>query len=148
MFSVGSMAAQFLSFPLWKKWAEQKSNVLVFVLSAVGMATIPFLTVLSTNLYYLTLVQMASGFFLAGTVLLLFNLLLEQSPEEFRTYCITTYNVLLSVVAFIAPQIGIWLLEELGVTPSMYISSILRFLSAFLFFIVYLRYSRKTEVGA
>jgi MFS family permease len=148
MFSVGSMTAQFLSFPLWKKWAEQRSNVLVFVLSAVGMATIPFLTVLSTNLYYITLIQTASGFFLAGTVLLLFNLLLEQSPEEVRTYCITTYNVLLSVVAFIAPQVGIALLDELGVETSMYISSLLRFLAAALFFVVYLRYSRKTVVEA
>ena len=83
------------------------------------MATTPFLTVLSTNLYYLTLVQTTSGFFLSGTVLLLFNLLLEQSPEASRTYCITTYNVLLAVVAFLAPQIGIWLLDMLGVETAM-----------------------------
>ncbi|MGF6950553.1 MFS family permease [Neobacillus sp. B4I6] len=58
------------------------------------MATASFLTVLSTNLIYLTFVSMTSGFFLSGTMLLLFNLLLEQSPPEKRTYCITTYNVL------------------------------------------------------
>ena len=100
MFSVGNMLMQIFTFPLWKRWADRKSNVLILVWAAIGMATTPFLTVLSTNLYYLTLVQTISGFFLSGVVLLLFNLLLEQSPEVSRTYCITTYNVLLAVVGF------------------------------------------------
>ena len=142
MFSVGSMLMQILTFPLWKKWAEQRSNIQVFVWAAIGMATTPFLTILSTNLYYLTLVQTTSGFFLSGTVLILFNLLLEQSPEASRTYCITTYNVLLAVMAFIAPQIGIWLLEVWGVEIAMTVNSGLRFLSAVLFFVVYIRFAR------
>ena len=141
------MLMQILTFPLWKKWAERKSNVLVFVWAAIGMATTPFLTVLSSNLYYLTLVQTTSGFFLAGVVLLLFNLLLEQSPESLRTYCITTYNVLLSIVAFIAPQIGIWLLDLFGVEKAMYINSSLRLLSAALFFVVYIRYARDSKTS-
>jgi len=142
MFSVGNMLMQILTFPLWKKWAERQSNVRVFVWAAIGMATTPFLTVLSTNLYYLTLVQTMSGFFLSGVVLLLFNLLLEQSPVESRTYCITTYNVLLAFVAFIAPQIGIWMLNAWGVEMAMYLNSALRLLSAALFFVVHLRYGR------
>lgn len=145
MFSVGSMLAQFISFPLWRKWAEKRSNTLVFVWAAIGMATTPFLTVLSTNLYYITLIQTSSGFFLAGIVLLLFNLLLEQSPEAVRTYCITTYNVLLSVVAVIAPQIGILLLDTLGVDVAMYINSAVRFFCALLFFIVYLKYAKSVK---
>ena len=142
MFSVGNMLMQILTFPLWKKWAEQRSNVRVFVWAAIGMASTPFLTVLSTNFYYLTFVQTISGFFLSGVVLLSFNLLLEQSPEASRTYCITTYNVLLAFMAFLAPQIGIWLLNLWGVEMAMYINSGLRLLSAAVFFAVYLRYGR------
>jgi MFS family permease len=142
IFSVGSQLVQIFSFPLWKKWADQKSNTLIFFWVAVGMATAPALTVLSTNLYYLTLVQMTSGFFVSGTTLILFNLLLEQSPAEKRTYCITTYNVLLSFVAFIAPQIGVWLLQETGIHMSMYISTILRFSSACLFLLMYLKFKK------
>lgn len=142
IFSVANQLVQIFSFPLWKKWAEQKSNTLIFIWVAVGMATAPFLTVLSTNLFYITIVQMTSGFFVSGTTLLLFNLLLEQSPKEKRTYCITTYNVLLSFVAFIAPQIGIWLLEVTGIQTSMEINSILRFMSAMVFLLMYLRFTR------
>ncbi len=138
MFAVGSMLMQFLTFPLWKKWADKYSNMQVFIWTAIGMSTTPFLTVLSTNLYYLTLIQTTSGFFVSGTVLLLFNLLLEQSPERYRTYGITTYNVLLAFVAFVAPQIGIWLLDVIGMNMSMYISSGLRLLGAGAFLYVFL----------
>ena len=144
MFSAGSMLMQFLTFPLWKKWADRYSNMQVFIWAAIGMATTPFLTVLSTNLYYLTLIQTTSGFFLSGTVLLLFNLLLEQSPEKHRIYCITTYNILLAFVAFIAPQIGIWSLNIIGMNFSMYISSGLRLLGAGAFLYVFLL-NRRTQ---
>jgi len=138
MFSVGSALVQFLSFPVWKRWAEKYTNMRVFIWSAIGMASTPFLVVLSTNLYYLTFINTVTGFFLSGTVLILFNLLLEQSPIESRTYCITTYNVLLAFVAFIAPQVGIFLLELFGMDIAMFISSGLRLLSAGGFLGVYI----------
>jgi hypothetical protein len=77
----------------------------------------------------------------------LFNLLLEQSPTEKRTYCITTYNVLLSFVAFIAPQIGIWLLEVTGIQKSMDIISILRFISAIVFFLMYIKFMKNKKTA-
>lgn len=142
VFSVACQLVQIFTFPLWKKWAEEKSNTLMLVWAALGMALVPFLTILSTNLFYLTCVQAISGFFISGVVLLLFNLLLEQSPEETRTYCITTYNVLLSFVAFVAPQIGIILLEALGIQKSMEINSIMRIGSAMVFLLMYYKTRR------
>lgn len=147
IFSVASQLVQIFSFPLWNKWAEQKSNTLMLFWVAMGMATAPILTVLSTNLIYLTFVQMSSGFFVSGTTLLLFNLLLEQSPEVKRTYCITTYNVLLSFVAFIAPQIGIWLLDQTGMQTAMGINTVLRFLSAFVFFLMYVKFMKTKKTA-
>jgi len=145
IFSVACQLVQIFTFPLWKKWAEEKSNTLMLVWAALGMALVPFLTILSTNLFYLTCVQALSGFFISGVVLLLFNLLLEQSPQETRTYCITTYNVLLSFVAFIAPQLGILLLEGLGIQKSMELNSIMRIGSAFVFLLMYSRTRKYTQ---
>ncbi len=145
IFSVANQLVQIFSFPLWKKWAEQKSTILMLVWVAVGMATAPVLNVVSTNLVYLTVVSMISGFFVSGTTLLLFNLLLEQSPKETRTYCITSYNVLLSFVAFIAPQIGIWLLEVTNMQITMDINSILRLMSAFVFLLMYVKFKKNKE---
>ncbi|CRK80871.1 MFS transporter [Neobacillus massiliamazoniensis] len=146
IFSVANQLVQIFSFPLWKKWAEQKSNTLIFFWVALGMSTAPILNVLSTNLYYLTVVSMSSGFFVSGTTLLLFNLLLEQSPVEKRTYCITSYNVLLSFMAFIAPQIGIWLLDQNGMQSAMGISTVLRFLSSLVFLLMYVRFMKNKKL--
>ena len=137
MFNVGSMIAQIFSFSLWRKWSQKYGNMRVFVWVAFGMSTAPLLTVLSTNYFYLVWMYALSGFFVSGTVLILFNLLLENSPQEVRTYCITTYNVLLAIIAFISPQIGIWLLEMFAMNNAMYISTMLRFLAAIGFLVLY-----------
>lgn len=139
MFNVASMIAQIIAYPLWRKWSEQNGNMRVFVWVAFGMSTAPFLMVLSTNLYYLTFMSLLSGFFVAGTVLILFNLLLENSPKEIRTYCITSYNVILALIAFVSPQIGIWLLEAFNMDVAMNVSSSVRIAAALGFLYVYLR---------
>ena len=139
MFNVASMIAQIVAFPLWRKWSEKHGNMRVFIWIAFGMSTAPFLTALSTNLYYLTFMFFISGFFVAGTILILFNLLLENSPKQTRTYCITSYNVLLAIIAFVSPQIGIWLLEQFNMTIAMNISTIVRFAAALGFVYVYFR---------
>lgn len=139
MFNVGNMVAQIFAFPLWRKWSEQYGNMRVFVWVAFGMSTAPLLTALSTNLYYLTLMYAVSGIFVSGTVLILFNLLLENSPQETRTYCITIYNVLLAIIAFISPQIGIWMLEMFNMDVALNISTIVRLAAAIGFLYVYIR---------
>ncbi|WP_341321982.1 MFS transporter [Solibacillus sp. FSL H8-0523] len=146
MFNVANMLAQIVSFGLWKKWSQKYGNMRVFVWVAFGMSTAPLLTVLSTNLYYLTAMMMLSGIFVSGTVLILFNLLLENSPKEVRTYCITTYNVLLAIIAFTAPQIGIWLLETYAMDIAMYSSTVMRFLAAICFLVLYI-VRRKRQIA-
>ncbi|MCH7323874.1 MFS transporter [Solibacillus sp. MA9] len=146
MFNVANMLAQIFSFNLWKNWSQKYGNMGVFVWVAFGMSTAPLLMVLSTNLYYLTAMSMLSGFFVSGTVLILFNLLLENSPQEVRTYCITSYNVLLAIIAFISPQIGIWLLETYSMDIAMYLSTAMRFLAAVGFFVLYYVRKKRTQV--
>lgn len=132
------MIAQIFSFSLWRKWSQKYGNMSVFVWVAFGMSTAPLLMVLSTNLYYLAAMSFLSGLFVSGTVLILFNLLLENSPQEVRTYCITTYNVLLAVIAFSSPQIGIWLLETYSMETAMYLSTAVRFFAAVGFLLLYI----------
>ena len=139
MFNVGSMVAQIIAFPIWRRLSEKYGNMRIFVWVSFGMSTAPFLTVMSTNYYYLTFMTMLSGFFVAGTVFILFNLLLENSPLETRTYCITTYNVLLAVIAFCAPQVGIFLLETFTMDIAMLLSTIVRFTAAVGFLYVYFK---------
>ncbi|WP_336047034.1 MFS transporter [Solibacillus ferritrahens] len=143
MFNVANMSAQIFSFSFWRKWSQKYGNMYVFVWVAFGMSTAPLLMVLSTNLYYLVAMSLLSGLFVSGTVLILFNLLLENSPQEVRTYCITSYNVLLATIAFTSPQIGIWLLETYTMEVAMYLSTAVRFLAAVGFFVLYIVRKRR-----
>ena len=133
-FTVSNQISQIVSYPWWAKMADKWSNRTLLVWISIGMALAPILNILSINYVYLLFINFFSGFFVSGTVLILFNSLLEVSEEEHRTSYIANYNFLLSIVAFIAPQVGVYLLETFSMNTSMILSTIFRGLSA-LFFI-------------
>lgn len=133
LFSVANQIAQIVSFKWWGKMSDKHGLLKMLFIAALGMGSAPLLTILSTNLIYLTLINLFTGLFLSGTILLLFNQLLNVSPSEDRSSCIGNYNILLSIVGFIAPQIGVLLLETYNMNEAMIISIFMRILGALLF---------------
>jgi MFS family permease len=136
-FSVANQIAQIVSFKWWGRMSDKYSNAKMLILVSIGMASTPILTILSSNLLYLTIVNATSGLFVSGTVLILFNQLLEITNEENRSAYIANYNVLLAIVGFIAPQFGVFLLEQSNMDVAMITSGILRASSALLFLGMY-----------
>ena len=144
LFTISSQLAQVLSFKWWAKMADKHSTAKMLFMATVGMALTPFLTVLSLNLPYLVFVNALAGFSLSGTVLLLFNQLLEVTTKENRTEAISNYNILLAIIAFISPQVGVWILEISNMTVAMNVSASLRFLTGFMFLGLFY-YLKKTK---
>jgi hypothetical protein len=95
LFSVTNQLAQIVSIKWWAKAANRWGNTMLLFVAATGMATAPILTILSTSLIYITLINLWIGLFVSGTNLLLFNQLLKVSPEKNRTIYIANYNFLL-----------------------------------------------------
>ncbi|WP_409305561.1 MFS transporter [Peribacillus sp. SCS-155] len=143
LFSVSNQLAQIVSIKWWAKFADRWGNSMLLFVAAAGMATAPVLTILSTNLVYITLINIWIGIFVAGTNLLLFNQLLSATPDETRTNYIANYNFILAIVGFIAPQIGVVLLNGMGINSAMVIVSVARFAAAFSFLIVALKLDKK-----
>lgn len=139
--TVANQIGQIISFKWWGRMADKHSNSKMLAITALGMATAPFLTILSTNMLYLTFVNFTSGLFVSGTVLLLFNQLLEVTKEENRSSFIAQYNILLAIIGFIAPQVGVYLLHLSSVETAMNIASVLRAVSGgvFLVFFLYMK---------
>lgn len=133
IFLVANQISQVASFKWWGRMSDRYGTVPMLFLAAFGMGSAPILTILSTNLYYLTAINLITGAFQAGTVLLLFNQLLAASKEDNRTAYISNYNALLSIIGFIAPQFGVWLLETFSMDMAMTLSTLFRCSSAFLF---------------
>ncbi|WP_052330088.1 MFS transporter [Thermicanus aegyptius] len=142
-FTVANQLSQIFAYPYWSRFANKYGNSAMLFLSGLGLATAPTLTILSPNLFYLVLVNLWTGIPVAGVTMLLFNQLLHVSPENERTTYIAGYNIIIGLVGFIAPQVGVWLLELGDIYSSMNISSVFRLIGAFSFLGVFLLYERK-----
>jgi hypothetical protein len=92
------------------------------------------LTVLSPNLIWLVGVSLYSGLFASGMTLLLFTELLHAAPVHERSGAIVFYNVVLGLVAFLAPEFGVYLLPLVGIKGTMLLSTVGRIIAAMLFF--------------
>jgi MFS family permease len=101
--------------------------------SGLGIGLVPVLTILSPNLWYLTAVNLYSGLFASGMTLLLFTELLQASPIAERSGAIVFYNVVLGGVAFLAPELGVYLLPVFGMDGTMLLSTIWRIVASILF---------------
>jgi MFS family permease len=145
LFVVANQIGQIISFKWWARMADKFSNARMMVLVSLGMASTPILTILSTNLIYITFVNATSGLFVSGTVLILFNQLLEVTSDGNRSSYIANYNVLLAIVGFVAPQVGVFLLEQTNIEVAMTISGILRASSVF-FFIGFYFFLKKNKI--
>jgi len=146
LFTVSNQLSQIVSYKWWAKLANRYSNTQLLIWISIGMASAPILNILSTNYVYLFIVNFFSGFFVSGTVLILFNSLLEATEEEHRTSYIANYNFLLSIIAFIAPQAGVFLLETYSMNFAMVISTIFRGLAGILFGIMAYRMSHSNQL--
>lgn len=143
LFSVTNQFAQIISIRWWAKAANKWGNTFALFIGAAGMATAPLLTVLSTDLFYITGINFWIGIFVSGTNLLLFNQLLKASPDQDRSTYIAAYNFLLSIVGFIAPQFGVLLLDHFGMFSAMGASSLVRLLAGLSFLVVALKLERR-----
>lgn len=145
--NVSNQITQIISFKWWGRMAEKYSNAKMMALVSIGMATTPILTILSKNLIYLTIINASSGLFVSGTVLILFNQLLEITNDQNRSSYIANYNILLSIIGFISPQIGVFLLELTNMNITMLTAGILRASSAF-FFLLFFYFLQKRRESA
>lgn len=147
LFAVANSIGQIISFKWWARMADKHSNAKMLILVSIGMALAPFITIVSTNLVFLVITNIFTGLFVSGTVLMLFNQLLDVTTTENRSICISNYNILLAFVAFIAPQFGVFLLETTNIYTAMNISGFLRAFSGVFFFFLYLYLKRSEGVS-
>jgi MFS family permease len=134
LFNVANQLAQIVTYSWWGRMADKYGNGKMLAVTAVGMAANPVLMILSTNLYYLIVMNLYSGVFVAGTTLLLFNELLRVTPEQHRTQYIAHYNIVIGLIGFVAPQVGVAILASSQMNTAMIVSTFIRLLGAVAFF--------------
>lgn len=141
VFTVVNAAAvivKFTTMRMWGKISDQFGTKKVLSLAGLLMPSVPLLWLFSSNIPYIIIIQMYSGFVWAGFELASFNLILDTTNHNTRARCVSYYNVLNGVAVFIGAVIGSLIVKYNDVFWSKYlliflISSVARYVVAFVF---------------
>lgn len=134
MFAIVSGAMSTVAYPFLGGVVRKHGNRFVFFLSAFGFAVFPFFYALTRNIYVLTLLQAWIGFWNAGFLLTMFNMVLNYSAPERSANTVAVFNVAINVTGVIGPFIGTALVDAYGSQVPLMVSAALRFLGWLAFF--------------
>lgn len=148
LFDVVSYLAQTLTSTWWGKRIDKHGPRGSTVLGIIGAATCPAWTVVTGNFWVIFFSYIFSGGTAPGFQLGLFNDMLDNLPEENKSLYIGIYNMVMQISNFVAPLFGVALYASIGVVKTMYLSSVLRLLSAVAFGIRYLVLKGKKKANA
>jgi hypothetical protein len=105
-------------------------------LGCVGMAAYPLFTALATTPEMLILPAMVGGVFGAMMNVYMSNTLFAVSPEDRRPTFVAANACLASVSNFIAPLIGTWLADIIGINNALLFIGAFRLVGGFSFFLL------------
>lgn len=131
VFSIVSSMAQYLSFPMWSRYAAKKGNTAALAAATAGMALTPIMVAVSRWPWMVAVFNVSMGFFTSGTTLLMLNTLLGVSPSEGRTDFIAYHNAAVNLTSFIGPLIGRALVDSLNIRWALVIAGALRAAGSF-----------------
>lgn len=141
--AVSSSIASIAAYKLWAKFARKKGNTYALFIATIGMSLTPLMYAVSRSLLALVLFNIIIGISTAGTVQILFNLLLEVTPNKNRTVYLAIYNTLMNLSAAVSPLIGVAIKDKTNIFTALIIVCFLRFLGSIAFMIS----SRLVEKG-
>lgn len=133
--AIASSISSIATYTLWAKFADKKGNAFALSVATGGMAITPFLYALSNSLLALVLFNVIIGVSVAGTVLILFNILLEVTPEKNRTIYLGIYSTLLNISATVSPMIGVAIMNRYSIYLALVVVGIFRFSGSIAFYI-------------
>lgn len=133
--SIAGGVSSIATSTLWARFADKFGNTLAITIATFGMSITPILYSLSSSLPVLVFFNVIIGISIAGTILVLFNMLLEVTPSENRTTVISIYNTLIAISATIAPIIGVMIKDLTNIKTALIIVGCLRLLGSFSFYI-------------
>lgn len=136
--SASALVTKFIMMPIWGNLTDKHGSKKVLVITGLLMPILPLLWTFSTDLKYIILVQIYSGFIWAGFEIASFNFIFDSTSPQKRATCIAYYNVLNGVCILTGAMLGGLLVRYNNLFGSKYylvfiISFILRYASSLMF---------------
>lgn len=129
----------------WGRFIQRRGAKLAGIIGMYTASLSPLWLVLWSSPVGLFANYIFCGVFSAAQNIGLFHDMLEQLPEENKTFCIGIYNMVAQLAAFIAPLIGVAIYKATSMGFVMTFSTVFRAIATTFFLIRYLK-SKKTEV--
>lgn len=107
--TAASVCIQFLTLNRWGRLSDLFGNRLILATTGLIIPIMPPLWLLSTNYYYLLIVQAMSGLVWAGFTLSAGNTVYDLTPSERRVTLMAAHNVVAATGTFTGALIGAWL---------------------------------------
>jgi len=134
LINIGSAFAMFYGHRKWPRLIEKYGSARVTTICAAGMAATPILYALSPNLTVLLLISSTSGFFIAGTITVLFTELLDVTPNENRIVYVGYYNTLTNITLAISPFVAHFFLANWGIHIALVATTLFRLIGGLAFY--------------
>ena len=106
LMSASTILFQFITLYRWGRISDIFGNRIILTLCGSLIPLLPFLWLLSSNFYYLLVVQAFGGFIWAGFSLSASNFLYDLIPQNKRATYMATHNVLAGVGIFFGALLG------------------------------------------
>lgn len=122
-----------IAYTLWILLARRIGAGRVLTISALGLALYPLATAMTGTVWHLLVFAMIAGVFVAGTDLVIFDVVAATAPEHARGTAIGVYHTTNYLAIFIAPLIGTAASSLVGIGTMLMVAAGLRLLGGLLF---------------
>ncbi len=119
-----------ISYFFWTNVSARKGERLVLLCAAFGVSVYPLLTSLTHAPGLLAVWAAVAGFFVGGTDLVFFDVVLATVPHENQATYVGIYQTTVQMATFLAPLVGTALSDVVGLVPALIVASVLRFAGA------------------
>ena len=122
-----------LAYRIWPTQIEKRGDVKMLIWASPMMALFPLLTGLTSSLTPNLFIVLIPRLFGSCVMLSRYSILLRVTPADRRPTYIAIYAILANVAAFVAPLIGVALVDVMGITRVFFVSAGLRLAAALLY---------------
>lgn len=115
-----------VAYLLWTRLARRTGERRVLLICALGAGLYPFLTALTHSTGALPIYAGINGFFQAGIDLVFFDIMLDTCPPQNQARYLGLYQTTVFGATFLAPLLGAWLSDQIGIGWGLTTASALR----------------------
>lgn len=120
---------------LWPRLSKRFGGRFVLLATTLGMVTYPLLTALVPNVGWIYVFAGLAGLFQGGLDLVFFDELMKTIPPEYSATFVSLAQSMQYLSMIVAPLVGTWLADSIGLGGALLVSAGLRFFGFLLFLI-------------